>query len=143
MYEIFKKGLSVLKVGFHFLLNCMLILKPPNGVKTETSVESSYSDRRRSGGKRADERIELALPITLLDYKGKTENISSNGIYFIVPEDENVDKFPLGTEARIDLVATTKGVVVRNDKRNGGHASSLGVALKFDEKLEFALPSFS
>ncbi|MFQ5688242.1 MAG: hypothetical protein ACE5GV_16455, partial [Candidatus Scalindua sp.] len=65
MYSISQKGQLVLKSIFHLLLNCTLIIKPPDGVETEVISERCYSDSRKSGEQRADERIDIALPIAL------------------------------------------------------------------------------
>jgi hypothetical protein len=100
--------------------------------------------------KRLNERLNLALQILLIDHKGETKNISASGVYFEVIT-KNRDAFFPGTiiTVQIGLVITTpglegrgvkitgRGFVVRNDIKDvTSRGNRLGIALKFDEKLD-------
>ncbi len=107
-----------------------------------TTPEKDYS-------KRMNERLDVALQISIPDQKCETVNISATGVYFEVITDD-VDAFFPGTIVPIQIwtSATTpdfetrhinlkgEGSVVRNDIRDGNR---LGVALEFKEKLDFQM----
>ncbi len=107
-----------------------------------TTTGKDYSNRM-------NERLDVALPISIPDQKGETINISATGVYFEVITDD-IDAFFPGTIVPIQIwtSATTpgfetidinlkgKGTVVRNDIRDGNR---LGVALEFKEKLDFQM----
>jgi hypothetical protein len=95
-------------------------------------------------------RLELSLPLMLLNYKVKTKNISPGGAYFEVATD-NIGLFPPGEMVKFKILAKTstlrlpggmirlagKGIIVRNEEiSNDQHGKKLGVALVFTEKLE-------
>ncbi len=99
--------------------------------------------------KRLNERLNLALQISLIDHKGETENISASGVYFEVITKKREAFFP-GTiiAVQINVIITTpglegrgikitgRGFVVRNDIKDVTlRGDRLGIALKFDEKL--------
>ncbi len=94
---------------------------------------------------RVNKRLELALPVTLLDHKGESKDISSNGVYLFLQTDD-MERFSPGKEGRVDITAAVNsrglpekmvrlssvGVIVRAERRN---TVELGIALKFNEKL--------
>ncbi len=99
--------------------------------------------------KRINERLDLTLQILLLGYEGETKNISASGVYFEVITRNQKPFFP-GTniEVKINIVITTPGLegrgieimgsgfVVRNETKDCTvQGNKLGVALKFDDKL--------
>jgi len=99
--------------------------------------------------KRLNERLNLALQILLIDHKGETKNISASGVYFEVITNKREAFFP-GTiiTVQIGVVITTpglegrgikftgRGFVLRNDIKDvTSRGNRLGIALKFDEKL--------
>ncbi|MFQ5963257.1 MAG: PilZ domain-containing protein [Candidatus Scalinduaceae bacterium] len=100
--------------------------------------------------RRAEKRLELSLPMKLLDNKVKSKNISPGGVYFEVIANDDKCYFT-GKTINIEIYTTTStrglpsklirltgtGVVVRTEKINSNkHAKGLGVALKFKEKLK-------
>jgi hypothetical protein len=95
-------------------------------------------------------RLELSLPLKLLNYKVKTKNISPGDAYFEVVTD-NIGLFPPGKMVKFEILAKTStlrlpsgmirlagnGIIVRNEEiSNDQHGKKLGVALVFTEKLE-------
>ncbi len=126
-------------------------------------VNEKYSDRRhvnrrinaRSGNprrcspRRSDTRLNLSFGVSVLDHNGKTVNVSARGAYFKVTTD-SIEAFPPGTSIPLQINAATNtsegrekkfilfgtGTVIRNCIiENPDHTDSLGVALKFTEKL--------
>jgi hypothetical protein len=97
-------------------------------------------------------RLELSLPLKLLNHKVKTKNISSGGAYFeVVTDNDNIGLFPPGEMVKFEILAKTStlrlpsgmirlagsGTIVRNEEMpNDQHGKRLGVALVFTEKLE-------
>ncbi len=102
---------------------------------------------------RISERLDLALQILLLDHEGETINISASGVYFEVITKRREAFFP-GTIAavQINVAITTPGLEGRGIKIKGNgfivrneikdvtvRGNRLGVALKFDEKLNILI----
>ncbi len=107
-----------------------------------------------SNEKRANKRLELALPITLLDHTGRSENISSRDVYLVVSTDD-IEMFSLGKEVNVEITVpvsimglpqkttrlSSKGIIVRKDKKSTKEpVTKLGIALRFNENLKL-LPS--
>ncbi|MGR3302052.1 MAG: hypothetical protein ACUZ8I_06050 [Candidatus Scalindua sp.] len=103
--------------------------------------------------KRASERIDLAFQIMLNGHVGETKNISSTGVYFEVITND-IEKFSPGTTVPIQINAFTStpgfeprdiklkgnGFIVRNDIKNlSRHGNRLGVAMKFEKKLDLQM----
>ncbi len=99
--------------------------------------------------RRADKRLGLSLPITLLDHKVKSKNISSGGVYFEETAD-NVEEYSLGKTTTIKIVTSVStpglpgrtvgltgvGMIIRIDKIDTNHnGKRFGVAFKFSEKI--------
>lgn len=104
--------------------------------------------------RRSDKRLELSLPITFLDLKARSKNISCGGVYFEV-ETDDVKLFSPEKKITLEVVAnsyipwqysktiklTGRGVVIRTEQiekpgcANGKRIKKLGIALKFVEKL--------
>ncbi len=95
-------------------------------------------------------RLELSLPLKLLNHKAKTRNISPGGAYFEVVTD-NIGLFSPGEMIKFEILAKTStlrlpsgmirlagnGIIVRNEEiSNDRYGKKLGVALVFTEKLE-------
>ncbi len=126
-----------------------------------------YSDRRhnkrrhvnrksnaRSGNpRRSDARLNLSLDVSALDHNGKIVNVSARGVYFEVITN-NIEVFPPGTSIPLQINVATNtsegrdkefmlfgtGTVIWNCIiENTDHTNSLGVALKFTEKLNTEL----
>ncbi len=126
-----------------------------------------YSDRRhnkrrhvnrksnaRSGNpRRSDARLNLSLDVSALDHNGKIVNVSARGVYFEVITN-NIEVFPPGTSIPLQINVATNtsegrdkefmlfgtGTVIWNCIiENTDHTNSLGVALKFAEKLNTEL----
>ncbi|MFQ5963147.1 MAG: hypothetical protein ACE5KZ_02575 [Candidatus Scalinduaceae bacterium] len=100
--------------------------------------------------RRVCERLERTLPITLLDHKVKSKNISSRGIYFETIASD-VEKYLPGKAIMVEVEATASrpglperkiklagiGEVIRLEEiDNNECGNKLGVALKFSEKLK-------
>jgi hypothetical protein len=109
-------------------------------------VEEKDSD------KRASERLNLSLQISLYDQDGKTINVSATGIYFEVLTDD-VQAFSPGTTIPIQITADTaipglskrkiklngNGIIIRNSiKSVTSHGIQLCVAVEFKEKLNIS-----
>ena len=98
--------------------------------------------------RRVDKRLEIALPITLFDYKVKSKNISPGGVYFEVTAD-NIEECSPGKTTTIKIVTSVStpelpsrtveltgiGTITRIDKIDDHKGKKFGVALKFSEKL--------
>ncbi len=119
-------------------------------------------DQLKGTEKRFDKRLEISLPIRLLDDKVISKNISPGGIYFEVITDD-IEKYSPGEIITIEITASTStheissqiikltgiGVITRIDKLFSNPAfllscesrrgEKLGVALKFSNKLELSV----
>ena len=108
---------------------------------------------RRSNPRRSNVRLDSSFEVSVLDHNGKTVNVSARGVYFEVTTND-VEAFPLGTSIPLQINAVTntpegqerklklsgRGTVIRNCIiENPDHDNSLGVALKFTEKLNTEL----
>ncbi|MDR4498819.1 MAG: hypothetical protein MRK02_13005 [Candidatus Scalindua sp.] len=94
--------------------------------------------------------MELHLPILILNLKVESKNISSTGVYF----ETTIDNSPLfqpGKKVNLKIVANTSlsmlpsktvkltgnGEIIRNTiLSDSHHAKKLGIALRFEKKLE-------
>ena len=103
--------------------------------------------------KRFEKRLDISLPITLLDSKVISKNVSPGGIYFEVVTDD-IEKYSPGQPTKVEITANTSthaissqivkltgiGVIIRTDKLfSDRHGEKLGVALKFSKKLDLAV----
>ena len=125
-------------------------------------------DQLKGTEKRFDKRLEISLPIRLLDDKVISKNISPGGIYFEVITDD-IEKYSPGKIITIEITASTSthkisnqiikltgiGVITRIDKlffhpafllsqraatvQESRRGEKLGVALKFSNKLELSV----
>ncbi len=110
-------------------------------------------DQLRGTERRFDKRLEISLPIRLLDDKVISKNISPGGIYFEVISDD-IEKYSPGELITIEITASTStheisnqiikltgiGVITRIDKLfSNQYGEKLGVALKFNNKLELSV----
>ncbi|MCP4251880.1 MAG: hypothetical protein GY775_00480 [Candidatus Scalindua sp.] len=108
---------------------------------------------RRSNPRRSNVRLDRSFEVSVLDYNGKTVNVSASGVYLEVEIDE-MDLFSPGAIIPLQIKAVTKtsedrerkfklngmGTVIRNCIiENPDHANVLGVALEFTEKLNTEL----
>ncbi len=109
-----------------------------------------YYINRMNNERRFFARLERSLPITLLDSKVKSKNISPEGVYFEVTT-KDIENYSPGkvivvevkfTNSQFVLLERTDrfigfGEVVRVDGIDiNNHDKKLGVALKFSEKLK-------
>ncbi len=107
------------------------------------------SNPRRSDARRKNARLNHYYEVSVLDYDGKTVNVSARGVYFEVITSD-VEVFTLGTSIPLQMNEVTdiseglqrtlrfsgRGTVVRNCIiENSDHDNCLGVALEFTEKL--------
>lgn len=114
---------------------------------------------RKGTERRFGKRLNISLPITLLDHKAKSKNVSPGGIYFEVSTND-ADKYSPGKTIKIEITTGTythkisgqmikvtgTGVITRIDKLSSKLACSieearrrgekLGVALKFNKRPE-------
>ncbi len=125
-------------------------------------------DQLKGTEKRFDKRLEISLPIRLLDDNVISKNISPGGIYFEVITDD-IEKYSPGKIITIEITASTTtheisnqiikltgiGVITRIDKlfsnpaflhrggtlrkQEGRRGEKFGVALKFSNKLELSV----
>ena len=110
---------------------------------------------RRCNPRRSNERLNLSFEVSLPDQDGKTINVSASGVYFEVAIND-MEAFSPGTTIPLQInVVTTEpyskerklkltgsGLVIRNNIiENPDHENSLGVALKFTDKLHTVLDS--
>jgi hypothetical protein len=110
------------------------------------SIEEKDSDRR------ANERLDLSLQISLCGKDGKTINISNTGVYFEVITDD-IEAFSPGTTIPIQITANTStsglgekkiklngnGTIIRNSIKNvAHHGNQLCIALEFKNKLDIS-----
>ncbi len=116
-------------------------------------IDPRRSDPRRSDIRRSDIRLNRSFEVSVLDYEGKTVNVSAKGVYLEVVTND-IGVFLPGTTIPLQINAVTKrpedrerniklsgrGTVLRNYIfKSPDHANSLGVALKFTEKLNTEL----
>ncbi len=95
-------------------------------------------------------RLKRSLPITLLDSKVKSKNISPEGVYFEVTT-KDIENYSLGNVIMVEVEFTDSkfvplertvkligfGEVVRVDGIDiNNHDKKLGVALKYSEELK-------
>ncbi len=105
--------------------------------------------------RRADKRLYRSLQITLPGHKGEIINISATGVYFEVITND-IEAFSPGTTIPVQIEASSitpgfesreinlkgNGVIVRSDiKAFTGHGNRLGVAMKFEDKLDLQMDS--
>ncbi len=100
--------------------------------------------------KRLYKRLRLSLPIILLNRKVESKNISSTGVYFELITGDT-DQFQLGESVKFEVLTKTSlpmlpsrmirlggsGKIIRNKVvSNRQHEKKLGIALKFNKRLE-------
>jgi len=100
--------------------------------------------------RRVDKRLELSLPITLLNQEVKSKNISPGGVYFEVITND-IEKYFPGKTSAIEIIVSTStpmlpkktvkltgtGRIIRVDEIEIiNQDRKLGVALKFIKNLE-------
>jgi hypothetical protein len=103
--------------------------------------------------RRFEKRLDISLPITLLDSKAISKNVSPGGLYFEVVTDD-IERYSPGKPTKVEITAITStheisgqvvkltgiGVVTRADKLfSDRHGEKLGVALKFSKKLDLTV----
>ena len=101
--------------------------------------------------RRADKRLDRSFQITLPGgHKGETVNISATGVYFeVIANDTEAFSPGITNPVRINASSSTPGFrareiningsgsVVRHDiKGTTNHGNRLGVAMRFDGKLD-------
>ena len=103
----------------------------------------------KGSDRRASERMDLALQMSLHGQEAKTVNISANGVYFEVITND-IDAFSPGAviPLKISAVDTNErtlnlrgeGLIIREDiKETSSAGSRLCVAVQFTEKLNVDL----
>ncbi len=124
-------------------------------IVTEKRIDSMMTSERVPD-RRADIRQDMALQVMANGHEGETVNISSTGVYFEVITDVidlfspgtliaiqiKVSKITPGFKAR-DIKLSGSGSVVRNDMKGvTTRGDRLGVAMKFDERLDLQMGLF-
>ncbi len=132
----------------NYLLKCNLFHALINN--NILRVKEIMSDSSKGIERRADKRLGLSLPITLLGHKVKSKNIGSGGVYFEETAD-NIEEYSLGKTTTIKIVTSVSthglpgktvrltgvGMIMRIVKIDINHnGKKFGVALKFSEKLK-------
>ncbi len=118
-------------------------------LRDEGFVSENDSDRRHN------ERHNLSFEISLPDQDGKTINVSASSVCFEVAI-KDMEAFSPGTTIPLQINTVTntpgtrerklklsgRGTVIRNSIiENPDHENSLGVALKFTDKLNIVMDS--
>ena len=121
-------------------------------IVTEKRIDSMTTSERVPD-RRADIRQDLSLQITLPGHKAETINISATGVYFEVLTND-IEAFSTGTIIPIQIEASAitpgfkareinlkgDGEIVRHDiKDELPHGHRLGVAMKFEERLDLQM----
>ena len=111
------------------------------------------SNPRRSDARRSDARLNRSFKASVLDYDGKTVNVSARGAYLEVSTNDT-GVLPIGTSLPLLINVDSnmpedrekkyrlsgRGTVVRNCIiQNPNQTNSLGVAFRFTEKLNTEL----
>ncbi len=111
------------------------------------------SNPRRSDTRRSDARLNRSFKVSVLDYDGKTVNVSARGAYFEVSTNDT-EVFPIGASLPLLINIDSnmpedrekkyrlsgRGTVVRNCIiQTSNQTNSLGVAFRFTEKLDTEL----
>lgn len=110
-------------------------------------------EKEENPDKRCDERINRSFRISLFGKDGKTINVSASGVYFevattdmeafspgrIIPLQINtVVAVPHPKESKLKL--TGEGLIIRNRIiENPDHENTLGIAVKFTDKLNIVV----
>ncbi len=117
---------------------------------TVTISKKTVANHLKRIERRVEKRIELSSPMTLLDQKVKSENISPGGVYFEVITND-IEKYSPGKTSTIEIIVSTStltlpkklvkltgiGMIIRVDEIEIiNQDRKLGVALKFIKKLE-------
>ncbi len=116
-------------------------------------IKKAVSDSSKGIERRVDKRLEIALPIMLLNHEVKSKNISPGGVYFEESAD-NIEDYSIGETTVIKIVTSVSnpglpsktveltgiGMIIRIDKIDGHQkGKKYGVALRFSEgpKINF------
>lgn len=129
--------------------------------KPEVATEQSLPDQnmregeRRCKPRRQSERQNVSFEVLSCDKNGKTINVSASGIYFEVPTTD-LEAFSPGTKIPIQINTVTaapyskerklkltgEGLIIRSCIiENPVHKNSLGLAVKFVDKLNIKVDS--
>ncbi len=113
-------------------------------------------DDRRGDPRRQSERQNLSFKVLFDDQSGKSINVSASGVYFevatndmeafspgtIIPLQINTVTVAAPSSRERKLKLTGRGLVIRNCIiENPDHENSLGVAVKFMDKLNIRVNS--
>lgn len=121
----------------------------------ERRVSVTVADNSKEIERRTAKRLSLSMPITLLNQKFETKNISSNGVYFeATTSDSDTEtyspgktyKFEIETDGDEPTINNRKvrligiGVAVRVEiKRINQNRNKLGVGMRFKKPLDLYL----
>ncbi len=113
-------------------------------------------DTRRHDARRQSERQNISFEVLFDDQSGKSINVSASGVYFEVATND-IEAFSPGTTIPIQINTVTavtpysrerklkltgEGLIIRNYIiENPGHENSLGIAVKFVDKLNIRVDS--
>ncbi len=130
--------------------------KPDPALETLLPDQSIREDDRRCGLRRDNERQNVSFEVLFDSQDGKTINVSASGIYFEVPTTD-IEAFSPGTEIPIQINTVTaaphssretklkltgRGLIIRSCIiENPDHENSLGIAVKFIDKLNIKVDS--
>jgi hypothetical protein len=113
-----------------------------------------YGDRR-CDPRRQSGRQNVSFEVLVFDQSGETINVSASGVYFEVPTND-MEAFSPGTIIPLQINTVTaspdskerklkltgRGLVIRNCIiENPDHENSLGIAVKFMDKLNIIVDS--
>ncbi len=127
--------------------------RPYPALEIPVPDQNRRHDDRRCNPRRQSERQNIPFEILLSDQNGETINVSASGIYFEVATND-MEAFSPGTIIPLQINAVTtapyskerklkltgRGLVIRNCIiENPDHENSLGLALKFTDKLNIVV----
>ena len=129
--------------------------KPDTALEIPLPDQNIRQDDRRCDPRRQSERQNVSFEVLSSEQSGETINVSASGVYFEVPTND-MEAFSPGTiiPLQINTVTTTpdsrerklkltgRGSVIRNCIiEHPDHENSLGIAVKFMDKLNIIVDS--
>jgi hypothetical protein len=129
--------------------------KPDPALEIPLPDQNIREGDRRCDPRRQSERQNVTFEVLSSDQNGKTINVSASGVYFEVATND-MEAFSPGTIIPLQINAVTatpdskermlkltgSGSVIRNCIiENSDHENSLGIAVKFMDKLNILVES--
>ena len=127
----------------------------PDALETPLPDKKIRQGDRKCDLRRDNERQNVSFEVLFDSQDDKTINVSASGIYFEVPTTD-IEAFSSGTEIPIQINTVTsapysretklkltgRGIIIRSCIiENPDHENSLGIAVKFIDKLNIKVDS--